>query len=212
MDWSLRRPWGFLDAVALSRGERYILANRGTRCIDPAMDSSVYLAHSFGGRYGFVQPETERDRSDVGNLRMRADCVFTIARVLVVGSGVVRGGICGDITDGGDEHDGAEPGAGRIARASDGGVRDDVHGRAAARSAAGWRNRQKNWSTADAGDFRFTMPGGKPGVRGLGGDAVARGERSGAGSGWIGTIEPARCHDLRRRRGEGNFGDDGVHF
>ena len=66
MDWSLRRPWGFLDAVALSRGERYILANRGTRCIDPAMDSSVYLAHSFGGRYGFVQPETERDRSDVG--------------------------------------------------------------------------------------------------------------------------------------------------
>ena len=49
---------------------------------------------------------------DVDDLRGGLDCFFAIARILALGGGAVRGGICGDVADGGDEHDGAESRAG----------------------------------------------------------------------------------------------------
>src|SRR3989442_52071 len=55
-----------------------------------------------------LQGPCEMDCGDVRHLRLRTDCVFTVARFLVIRRGSVRGGICGNISNGCNQHDRAK--------------------------------------------------------------------------------------------------------
>ena len=73
------------------------------------------------------------DRSDVDDLRDRVGDFFAVEIVLAVDGGTADHWILRNSTDGGDEHDFAKSSARSIARENYGGLRDDVHGRAADR-------------------------------------------------------------------------------
>src|ERR1700730_10255403 len=104
------------------------------------------------------------DWGDLHNLRDRPDYFFAGQNILVVRGDFVCGGICGDLADGGDQYHYSGAGAGCDEEQADGGVRDDVYGRAADRSVDSRRSGQTSGSLAGVTDFWRLRSGGLRGV------------------------------------------------
>src|SRR5579859_3097567 len=137
------------DAVAVEHAEFAGIAVFGfsahfrERCITSGGEG-IWIVDECGGcgsghrgatfcREDELQRIGEMDRSDVDDLRDRVGDFFAVETVLAVDGGTADRWILRNSTDGGDEHDFAKSSARSIARENYGGVRDDVHGRAADR-------------------------------------------------------------------------------
>src|SRR5262249_9161901 len=130
-------------------------------------------AHEFGwrgrgaGRPAFcganeLQRTGAMDCCNLGSLRDWLADSFASQRLLGLRSGAVRGGVRGDVADGGDQHPDPESRAGRAAEPSDGGLRDNVHGCTADWGPDRGRNCEAHWSATYVDSFRSFSAAGEP--------------------------------------------------